>query len=693
MYGIGLDRPVTDDHGSYGEALRALATAHGIDTEYRDWQGQHRTVPEPTLVAVLAAMDVDASTAERCAAALEAHRDGDAEALPACLVVPGGTETRVPVRGTVELEDGATRVVDGVLPADLPLGYHRLVPDNGAPVPLIVTPARLDLPSALVERPGWGLAAQLYSVRSRASWGVGDLADLRTLAEWAAREHRADYVLINPVHAGEVVPPLDPSPYLPSSRRFADPLYLHVEDVPEYAALVPEDRAEVDRLGAAVRERHDDLVARDPAWTAKLGALRILLDASADPERVRAYATFRHEQGDALELFATWSALCEEHGNDWRAWPEAFRDPHGTAVADFAAAHAERVEFFARVQWLLDEQLTAVHAATLEAGMALGVVHDVAVGVSPSGADAWAYQDAMATTVTVGAPPDAYSQLGQDWGQPPWRPDRLAATGYGPIRELFASALRHGGGLRVDHIVGLFRLWWIPAGRPANEGTYVHYDHEALVGILALEAHRAGAVVIGEDLGNVEDSARSYLRERGLLGTSILWFETDPQRPGAPLPPQRWRALCLASVTTHDLPPTAGYLAGEHIRLRDELGLLTRPVEDELADAARDRQAWVEELVREAVLPASAVEAPSTEDLVLALHRFLTLTPSRLRCVALTDAVGDRRTQNQPGTSQEQYPNWRVPLSGPDGRPVLLEDVLTDERAATLLQVFAVAPD
>ncbi len=663
--------------------LLALAAAYGIDTEYWDWQGQHRTVPDTTLVAVLGAMDVDTSTPQRRADALAARTSPDARALPPCLVLRVGQRHALPSPGHVEFEDGTTRPVAGALPADLPLGYHRLVPDVGAAVPLIVTPPRLELPSALQESPGWGLAVQLYSVRSRASWGVGDLADLRTLATWSAREHGADFVLVNPVHAGEAVPPLGPSPYLPSSRRFANPLYLRLEDVPEYAALSAADRAEVDRLGAAVRARTDERVERDPAWTAKLAALRIVLAGPLAPPRAVSFEAYRQRQGAALTRFATWSALSEAHGNDWRAWPAQYRDPADRAVAAFAIEHAERVEFFARVQWVLDEQLIEVQAAARAAGMALGVVHDVAVGVNPAGADAWAYQDAMATAVTVGAPPDAYSQLGQDWQQPPWRPDRLAAAGYAPIREMFATALRYCGGLRVDHIIGLFRLWWIPAGRPSLEGTYVHYDHEALIGVLALEAHRAGAVVIGEDLGNVEPSARDYLHERGLLGTSILWFETD-RETGEPLPPQRWRALCLASVTTHDLPPTAGYLAGDHIRLRAELGLLTRPVADELADGEAERAAWTDELVREGLLPESGHQ-PTTEQFVLALHRFLALTPSRLRCVALTDAVGDRRTQNQPGTTEEQYPNWRVPLSGPDGLPLLLDQVLTDARTATVL--------
>jgi 4-alpha-glucanotransferase len=309
-------------------------------------------------------------------------------------------------------------------------------------------------------------------------------------------------------------------------------------------------------------------------------------------------------------------------------------------------------------------------------------VHDLAVGVHPDGADTWALRDVLAEGVTAGAPPDAFNQQGQDWSQPPWRPERLAELGYAPYRDMLRTVLRHCGGLRVDHIVGLFRLWWVPEGHSPAEGTYVHYDHEALVGILALEAHRAGAIVVGEDLGTVLPWTREYLLERGILGTSILWFEKDGE--GQPLDPQEWRELCLATVTTHDLPPTAGYLAGEHIDLRDRLGLLTRPVHEVAADDAADQAAVMAQLERLGLLDPGSTERAKVE----ALHRFLTLTPARLLGVALTDAVGDRRAINQPGTNDE-YPNWRLPLADGVGRPVLLEEVMTSIRALALARLVS----
>ena len=319
--------------------------------------------------------------------------------------------------------------------------------------------------------------------------------------------------------------------------------------------------------------------------------------------------------------------------------------------------------------------------------MRIGVMHDLAVGVHPEGADAWALQDVLARGVGVGAPPDMYNQQGQNWHQPPWRPDALADAGFAPYRDMLRTVLSHAGGLRMDHVLGLFRMWWVPAGFPATAGTFVRFDFNAMLGILMLEAHRAGAVIVGEDLGTVEPWVRHYLRDRGLLGTSILWFEIDEYTRG-PLSAEHWRDLCLSSVTTHDLPPTPGYLAGEHVRLRHALGLLTRSHDDEMADHRNELSTWLAELRRVGLLGADADE----EDIIVALHRYLGRTPSRLLALSLADAVGERRTQNQPGTTDE-YPNWRVPLAGPDGNRVFLEDVFTDPRAAALAEVLRAATD
>jgi 4-alpha-glucanotransferase len=478
---------------------------------------------------------------------------------------------------------------------------------------------------------------------------------------------------------------MEPSPYLPTSRRFVNPLYLRVEAIPEFAYTRNPSRLRKARAVAQAHAKASELIDRDRAWKVKRAALKSVYQAPRSAGRELAYAAYRQREGQSLDDFATWCALAEKHGNDWHQWPVELHHPAGTAVAAFAAKHATAVDFHRWLQWQLDDQLTGVQSTALQSGMALGVMHDLAVGVDPNGADAWALQDVLALGVTVGAPPDEFNQLGQDWSQPPWRPDRLIEAGYEPFRAVVNAMLRHAGGVRVDHIIGLFRLWWVPKGSAPTDGTYVRYDHEAMLGILVLEAHRAGAVVVGEDLGTVEPWARDYLRERGLLGTSILWFELDRDGDGGPLPAERWREYCLSSVTTHDLPPTAGYLAGEHVRIREELNLLTRPAADELAADRAEQAAWLAELRRVSLLPTGT--EPTTEQVVTALYEYLGRTPSRLLALALPDAVGDVRTQNQPGTVDE-YPNWRVPLADPDGRSMLVEDVFADPRAGALAEAL-----
>jgi 4-alpha-glucanotransferase len=697
-------------------SLAELAGRFGIAADYEDWSGRRINVPESTLVAVLAAFGVAAATEPERSAALSAHQRGHwSRALPPTILGRPGAQTTFwvhvshgqPAEVWLQLEDGTVRTgirqvdnfaapfdLDGrwigeasfVLPDDLPLGYHRVHLRSGtqeASAALIVTPGWLGLPERLGARRTWGLATQLYSVRSRQSWGVGDLTDLVDLAVWSASVHGAGYVLVNPLHAAAPTAPMEPSPYLPTSRRFVNPLYLRVEAIPEFAQLRKRGRVRRLRDDAQKHAASLDAIDRDTAWAAKRAALELVFSVPRTAGRELAYAAFCAREGAALDDFATWCALAEVHGGDWHQWPEPVRHPDADGVAEFVAKHAVGVDFHRWLQWQLDEQLAAAQSQAVSAGMSLGIVHDLAVGVHPDGADSWALQDALALGVSAGAPPDEFNQLGQDWSQPPWRPDRLQELEYQPFRALIRSVLRHAGGVRIDHIIGLFRLWWIPQGEAPTQGTYVRYDHEAMIGIVALEAYRAAALVVGEDLGTVEPWVRDYLSARGVLGTSILWFELDRDGDGGALPAERWREYCLSSVTTHDLPPTAGYLAGEHVRLRDSLGLLTRPVDEELAAAQTERAAWIAELRRVGLLPKHA----DVEQIVLALHQYLGRTSSRLLGLALTDAVGDRRTQNQPGTTDE-YPNWRVPLSGPDGRPVSLEEVFTDPRAVALAEAL-----
>ncbi len=689
--------------------LQQLAEAHRVSTTVTGWDGKTQDVSAETLTKILTALGVPCSTADQIRASLDrVATETWRRVLPPAVVVrvdeDSAVSVHVPTGTQVELaviaEYGTrheltvppatqTREVGGVtvdrlnveLP-QLPLGWHRLeaTHDGGQAVcALIVTPQRLTTGDRLTGQQRWGLMAQLYSIRSEKSWGVGDLADLAALAEVSA-DKGADFVLINPLHAAQPAPPVEPSPYLPSSRRFFNPLYLRVEDVPEFGQLPPEtqDAIRETARGFDSANHNAEFIDRDTSYAAKLHVLEDLAQLERGPEREADFRRFRQEQGPGLRDFALWCALAEA---DEKQWPDSPSDVPSKRLEELA----QRIEFHEWLQWLCDEQLASVQGAARGAGMDIGVVHDLAVGVSRDGADAWMLQDVLASGVRVGAPPDMFSQQGQDWGQPPWHPERLAESGYGAFGDMLRTILRHAGGIRVDHILGLFRLWWIPDGASPAEGTYVYYDHDALIGILALEAERAGAVVIGEDLGLFEPVVQETLAARGVLGTSILWFEYDGD---SPRPPEQYRQACLTTVTTHDLPPSAGYLTGEHVDLRESLGLLSRPVEEERR-ADGEAQEGVLSMVRSRVAASVEPGADSggVQEAVEQLHSFIAHTPSVLLGISLADAVGERRTQNQPGTSDE-YPNWRVPLADADGQAVLVEDLATNARFDRLVRAL-----
>ncbi len=521
-------------------------------------------------------------------------------------------------------------------------------------------------------RRSWGFTVQLYSVRSRASWGHGDLHDLAELATWSGRSLGADFILVNPLHAAEPLPPVSPSPYLPMTRRQVSPLYLRIEDIAEYAGLSAGGRARVEALAVPLRTASTTaaLIDRDAVWTAKRTALELIRPVPLSASRQAELDAFAERDRRATQDWATWCAIAEVHGPDWRSWPSALTDPGSAEVAEFARTRADRVEFHVWVQWLVAEQAAAAQRKARQAGMDIGVIADLAVGAHPGGADAWARQDVIVPGISVGAPPDEFNQRGQDWTLPPWHPGRLAAQAGRPLGELVAATTRNAGGMRVDHVMGLARLWWIPAGMPPEAGTYVRYDHELLGGVVAMEVAQADALAIGEDLGTVEPWLRKFLAERRVLGTSMLWFER--RADGTPRRPGGWRRGCLATVGTHDMPPAAAFLAGDQVRIRAELGLLTQPEDEEHAAARADADRWLTMLAREGLLPGQA--PASAAEFTVALYAYLTRTPAMLIGVSLADAAGERRPQNMPGTVDE-YPNWRIPLTDSEGKPVLLEDL------------------
>ena len=708
-------------------ALGELADRFGISTQFYDWKGRHTQVGEQTVIAILAEFGVDASTPERARAAAQRVRDDHwRRIVQPCVVLRAGQEGRVdvhvpagaPVSLRIVGEDGndhlpwqvdnwnPDRPIDGRMigeatfgiPGNLPLGYHELIvtigthdadgsaADGGihttATSTIIVTPNRVGLPRRMGASRVWGYAAQLYSVRSHHSWGLGDLTDLADLCTWSASQG-AGYLLTNPLHAAEVTGRMEPSPYLPSSRLFVNPIYIRPELIAEYHDLDQYDASLIESLRTTTLD--DDpqaLLDRDRTWQAKSQALELIHRVDMSASRRMAFTAFRVARGRRLEDFATWCLLSELHGSDWHDWPAELHDPHGAAVARVRREHADRIDFHMWLQWIADQQLSTAQSSGTDAGMPVGLICDLAIGVNGSGADAWMLNGLFAREMNVGAPPDPFNQAGQDWGQPPMRPDVLEQMAYAPLREMVSGALRHAGGVRIDHIMGLFRLWWVPRGLGPRHGAYVRYNHEAMVGVVALEAYRAGALVIGEDLGTVEPWVRDHLASRGILGTSIMWFETGPD--GRPKQPQQWREHAMSSVTSHDLPPTSSYLRGDHVELRDRLGLLTESVDEERENARRERETWLASLRQQGVLEA---DEDDPEQVTLAMHTLLTRTPSKVINATLTDAVGDPRTQNLPGT-EDEYPNWRVPLSGPDGEPVYLEDLYSSDRVARMAKVL-----
>jgi len=537
--------------------------------------------------------------------------------------------------------------------------------------------------------------AQMYSIRSAESWGVGDYGDLKLLLSDAATKSHADFMLINPIHATAPVPPLEPSPYLPESRRFLNVTYIRPQDIAEYAELNEADQAEVARLHAEASPANDSIEPLDinSAWWHKRQALQLVYNVPRSVERQAAFDAFKEASGPDLRAFAAWSVAFQVWGAPWEGtW---FKDTNRDSpeVVELMREHADMVDFECWLQWIADEQVTAAQNAARDSGMALGLMQDMAVGVHSLGADVWWNPERFAVgSVTVGCPPDFYNQQGQDWGQPPFNPNYLAKTGYGVYREMVHNMFSHAGAVRIDHVLGLFRLWWIPQGEGARGGAYVTYDYEAMIAILTIEASRVNGLVVGEDLGTVPDYVRTVLGEHGLLGCMVEWFARVDDSPNAGDPyadPSTYRKYALASVTTHDLPPTAGYLQFEHVKLREQLHLLSGPVEEFQASATAERDAMMDRLVESGLITpevAGDVEG-HIQEIVEAMHKMLLKSPSVLLQAALVDGVGETRTQNQPGTSSE-YSNWRVPLAGPDLKVVHTDEVFDLPRVQSLAAIM-----
>ena len=587
----------------------------GIVPAYEDAFGDWTEVPRATRDRLVTAMGGDPEAE---------GPPGDDEVL----VTRIGETPEVPDAVDVVLEDGEVVALDGRLPADLPMGYHDLrLRGTDATRRLIVSPGRALLPDPAVS---WGWAAQVYALWSEDSWGIGDLGDLRELASWSASVG-AGTILINPLDAVTPLTPRVTSPYYPTSRRFLDPLYLRIEDVP--------GAEQVDGLDAlAERARasgSDGLIDRDAVYAAKLEALERIWREVPDAGQEPGFRAMAEQRGATLRSFAVYCTLAEQHGSGWRGWPAELSHPDDAEVARVAEAHAGRVRFHTWLQWLCEEQLE-------RAGEPLGLLGDLPIGADPDGFDAWDWQDVLADGVTVGAPPDELGPYGQNWMLPAFVPWKLRAARYEPFIDMLRRAMRHVGGLRIDHVLGLFRLFWIPPDAAAASGTYVRMPSRELLDILALESHRNETFVIGEDLGNVEDGVRDELDARDILRYQVWWFEDDDLG--------RWSSKALASVSTHDLPTVAGIWTGT-----DEADLR--------AIGQRPDGAWHAEL-RDRIAAAAAIPIDaSAADAVVGLHRRVARAPNRIVVAQLDDALVVPHRINVPGTdSSERLANWSQPL-------------------------------
>jgi len=703
------------------EVLERLAEGCGIALEYRDIWGAQRRASEGTLRAILAAMGVGAESDDHARNALSRlEQERERRAMAPVLVVRHGERPALHLNlaladaghlgWRLKLEDGSMHEgtlsppsltptpasTELVLPVAPPLGYHRLSISRGDMVLgetlLIVAPSKCHRPTALDgEGRVWGPAMQLYGLRSARNWGIGDFTDLADLADhWVSRG--ASLAAVNPLHALFPHNPAHASPYSPSSRLFFNVLYLDVESIEDFRES-EQARALVESAQfkeALAKVRGTELV--DYVGVAELKARAFKLayqhfrkaHLPVRDARAADFDAFRAEGGEVLRQHALFEALQEHFFRvdpsiyGWPAWPQAFRDPASPEVERFAAEHGESVEYYQYLQWQAALQLESVSKRVRDRGAQVGLYADLAVSIDRAGAEAWANQRSYAVAASVGAPPDEFNLRGQDWGLPPLMPERLRDAAYAPFIATLRANMRHAGVLRIDHVMGLARLFWVPAGSEAVDGAYVHYPFDDMLGILCLESQRHRCMVVGEDLGTVPDHLREALSRAGIVSTRLLLFERQPS--GEFKPPSAYVRQAIVAASTHDLPTLTGWWEGRDLVLRSELRLFPDEAmrDKQFVERAQDRIRLLGALGREKLLPAGvdadAAELPAmTSEVALAVHSYLARTPSRLMLVQLEDVIGVREQANLPATV-DSHPNWRRKL------PLAVELWLDDRR-------------
>ena len=693
-------------------ALLQLARLIGIELRYTDALGETREVSVETLSRLIAAFGLPSDPAH-ARRELEERRQLLPLGLEPAHIVHAEDESptlALRLRSDVREVAWACHVEDRdkicgkavvrpslneqaftlALPAGLPLGYHRLELDAGgigAATNLIVAPALCYLPPELGPGAGsWGLSCQLYGLRSERNWGFGDFTDLAALAG-AAGSSAASVLGINPLHALFAAEPRHISPYSPSSRSQLDYLYIDVTAVPGFV----EDEA-IRRLVEGQWFRATHWAARSAElidYGAVAACKRAVLEALFRRFQARElgangeargglgaqFREFQRRAGQPLADFAVFEALQEHHLPEagqfsWRNWPVAMRNPRSREVGDFAAAHRDRIEFFQFLQWEADRQLEAAAATGRDAGLSIGLYRDLAVGADPNGAEAWADQELVAPGASIGAPPDALSRGGQNWGLAPVNPLVLRQQGFAPFIASLRANMRHAGVLRIDHVMSLKRLYWIPSGMAAKAGTYVNYPFTELVRLLALESQRNACAVVGEDLGTVPEGFRETMQSANVLSYRVFVFER--RADGGFVPPAEYPPLAAASAATHDLATLKGFWLGVDIAWRQRLGLYPdrQALKAEAAQRRRDRRLLLEALVAEALLAVESAaqllpeggEPVYSAELEEAILIYLARSRARLMLVQLEDVLAESEQANLPGTAAG-HPNWRRPLS------------------------------
>jgi len=650
-----------------------LAELCHVETRFRDARGQEHTTPPESTEAILAAMKVPAGSEAEIREAIAAIEDENRRRLiPEAIIVRQGSSPVLLPKGAewrLEFEDGGGAEgagAGGVNTTGLPIGVHRLtVTRRGRTdgVTLLASPRTAPDCRALTGRKKlWGVAAPLYGLRSAQNLGLGTYGDLAELAE-AIGPMGADYLAINPVHALFPLEPRYCSPYSPTHRRFFNTAHIDARAVPEFAASeaaqrwLAEHGAEVERLRGA------ELIDY-PAVAALLQPLLERLFETFEatcPEgssRAEAFADWCRHHGAELDRFATHQALSERFGLIWHDWPEPVHHPEAPEVAVFAADNAQRIRFHKYLQWLASDQLDTAQSRARAAGMGLGLVADLAVGVSPDGAETWGERGLFASGASLGAPPDAFNSAGQNWNLAPFRPDALRRDTYRAFSGTLAQSMRWSGAIRIDHMVGFRRGYWIPDGH--RIGAYVQYPVDEMLAVAAIEGHHQNCLVIGEDLGNVPPGLRDRMDAIGILGCRLVYFKRE--RNGPFTLPKAYRYNAAASIGSHDSPSFREWWRGADLAERLNLGVIdATEAESELALRATTRKALLEALRGAGI----AVDGGDTADdeLVLAIHRFLAVTGSALATVQAENAFGLGQL-NVPGTT-EQYPNWRrrMPLA------------------------------